>query len=692
MYLWPPMEFLYPGFLYALAALAIPIIVHLFNFRRFKKIAFTNVRFLREIKLKTQSQNQLRHLLILLMRLLAVAFLVFAFAQPFIPNSDSTANDGTRAVSVFIDNSFSMEGETEAGSLLETAKNRAIDIAMAYEPTDRFLLLTNDFEGRHQRYVSRQEFVQWVQEVEVSPQSHSLREISTRQNDPLKTSGDSRKMSYLVSDFQKSQFDLENFATDTTIAATFVVLERNSPGNLYIDSVWFNTPVRKLRDAEQLNVRIRNAGRERVENVPLKLAINGNQSAVATFAVEPGAASIATLSYINETPGFYAVEVSIEDYPITFDDSWHFGYRVFDKIIVQSLRPENANRNDVLKAVFSSDSVYHYTSATDRSVDYANLANVNLMILNGLTEISTGLSASLVTFVKNGGSLFIIPSAEINADSYNAMLNQLDAGAYLQFRRTELKVKTINLEHPVYKGVFEKIPDNPDLPTSSAHFSMSRSLKSGGDDIMAFANGAQFLSTSNSGTGKVYTLAVPIQAEYSNFARHALFVATTLRIAELSQNTAMTNTWISAESYFTIPAPALQGDAVFKLRKINGQTEVIPQHQLRDGLLEIGPGPDINVSGNYILTLGIDTLCVAGLNYSRSESNLDSYMNEEIKELIRANPDIKAEVFDGNTQSLTRTIAVQQKGTELWKWCLFLVLAFLLLESLLIRFWNKRST
>ena len=153
------MEFLHPGFLYALAALAIPIIVHLFNFRRFKKIAFTNVRFVREIKQKTQSQNKLRHLVILLMRLLAFTALIFAFAQPFIPLTEQSGETGDMAISVFVDNSFSMEGEAAAGMLLGLAKNRAIDIAKAYAPTDHFLLLTHDFEGRHQRYVGREELI-----------------------------------------------------------------------------------------------------------------------------------------------------------------------------------------------------------------------------------------------------------------------------------------------------------------------------------------------------------------------------------------------------------------------------------------------------------------------------------------------------------------------------------------------------
>ena len=86
------MEFVNPGFLYGLFAISIPIIIHLFNFRRFKKVYFTNVSFIKELKQQTQKQSRLKHLLILLMRILAITAIVLAFAQPYIPVSQELVN------------------------------------------------------------------------------------------------------------------------------------------------------------------------------------------------------------------------------------------------------------------------------------------------------------------------------------------------------------------------------------------------------------------------------------------------------------------------------------------------------------------------------------------------------------------------------------------------------------------------
>jgi hypothetical protein len=86
------MIFLYPSVLFFLLALAIPIIIHLFNFRRYKKIYFSNVAFLKNIQTESEKKSKLKHLLVLLSRLLAFAALIVAFSQPYIPTGKKKPN------------------------------------------------------------------------------------------------------------------------------------------------------------------------------------------------------------------------------------------------------------------------------------------------------------------------------------------------------------------------------------------------------------------------------------------------------------------------------------------------------------------------------------------------------------------------------------------------------------------------
>src|SRR6202789_2660641 len=179
------MLFLYPAFLFALLSLAIPVLIHLFNFRRYQKVYFSNVQFLKEIQEQQSSRRNLKERLILASRLLALTFLVLAFAKPYIPGQNSANAGKQQAVSIFVDNSYSMQTLNSEGSLLDEAKRRAKEIASAYSINDSFQLLTQDFEGKHQRFVNRDEFDDAVDAVKISPQSRLLQQIINRQQSLL---------------------------------------------------------------------------------------------------------------------------------------------------------------------------------------------------------------------------------------------------------------------------------------------------------------------------------------------------------------------------------------------------------------------------------------------------------------------------------------------------------------------------
>src|SRR6195952_2084741 len=179
------MHFLYPAFLFALLSLVIPVIIHLFNFRRYQKVYFSNVQFLKEIQEQQASRRNLKERLILASRLLAIFFLVLAFARPYIPGKNAANAGKLQTVSIFVDNSYSMQTINREGTLLDEAKRRAKEIASAYSINDSFQLLTQDFEGKHQRLLSRDEFNDAVDAVKISPQSRSLQQIITRQQSLL---------------------------------------------------------------------------------------------------------------------------------------------------------------------------------------------------------------------------------------------------------------------------------------------------------------------------------------------------------------------------------------------------------------------------------------------------------------------------------------------------------------------------
>ena len=173
------MNFVFPWFLLALLSLAIPVIIHLFYFRRFKKVYFSDIRFLKQVQEEKSTIEKLKKRLILASRLLALLFLVLAFVQPFIGNN-SAKNKGTSAVCIYVDNSYSMGLKTGGEAALAIAKTKAKEIAKAFAENSKFALLTNDADGTYQRWMQQQDFLAAIDKIELSPNVKTSKEISDK--------------------------------------------------------------------------------------------------------------------------------------------------------------------------------------------------------------------------------------------------------------------------------------------------------------------------------------------------------------------------------------------------------------------------------------------------------------------------------------------------------------------------------
>jgi hypothetical protein len=138
------MSFVYPSFLWALTALSIPIIIHLFNFRRTTRIFFSNTRLLKLVKEETTQKRKLKQYLVLASRLLFLLFLVLAFAQPFLPAEEQLSAGNSKIV--YLDNTYSMTLPVEDKlRAFDAAVNFVREITEVFPPDTRFRLVTNDF-------------------------------------------------------------------------------------------------------------------------------------------------------------------------------------------------------------------------------------------------------------------------------------------------------------------------------------------------------------------------------------------------------------------------------------------------------------------------------------------------------------------------------------------------------------------
>lgn len=675
------MQFVYPTFLWALLALAIPIIIHLFYFRRFKKVLFTNVKFLREVKEETSMRSRLRNLLVLALRLLAVACLVLAFAQPFIPQNQEVKT-GAKAVSIFVDNSFSMSALSQDVPLLEKAKQRAREVVQAFGVEDRFQLLTNNFEGRHQRLVGQEEALSLIDEITIGPAVRNLSTVTARQQQALATGDAENESIYLISDFQRNITDLTRWE-DTLTGLTLVPLQAVQERNVGLDSAWFEAPVPLLNQNNRLLVRLRNFSDEDLDNVRLSARYNDQEKPEGVLSIPARSTIIDTVNINVNTPGWQDVSLTITDYPIQFDDQYHLTFRVAEKISVLVIAAEANNR--FLKAALQGLGVFSADFLTSQGLDYSAFSNYQMIVLEDLTNISSGLANELQQYAQQSGNLLVFPGKNADLSSYRGFLTPFSANELRTFDNTERTVGSINTEEFVFNNVFENRSASLRLPTTQGNFPLSQFAGRQEEVLMNYRDGSAFLAKYRSGLGHLYLCSAPIGDDVNNLVQNAeIFVPMLYKMA-ISAGAAKPLAYtIGEDEVIETNHQVNAGELVYKMKGRSG--EFIPQQRTVGSKVFLGIDNQVTDDGFYQLFLNEeDPLDHFAFNFSRQESALDYYNIDDLQAQLGDRIDIIDTANDG---AIISEIAERSQGIVLWRWCLALVLLWLALEVLVLRFWK----
>ncbi|QNR85625.1 BatA domain-containing protein [Pedobacter riviphilus] len=675
------MNFLYPGFLFALISVAIPVIIHLFNFRKFKKVYFSNVQLLKEVEQQNSSKEKLKNLLILLSRILAIIFLALAFAQPYIPANNQKSTALKNIVSIYIDNSYSMEAINKDGNLLDEAKRRAKELVKGFGINDRFQLLTNDFEGKHQRLLNEEAFLKALEDVKISASNRNLQQVLNRQGNVLTGSGNN-KYSFLISDFQKNSSSTKKLETKADIQYSFLKLNANTLPNVAVDSVWMLSPNHQPGANERLVVQLKNYSEEEAKNIPLKLSINNQQKGLGAVTIPAGKTVKDTLNFSGLNAGWQKGIVSIKDFPVTFDDTLSFSFKVDESFPVLSIN--GANAGNYIKALFAADSYYKLAENAESNVNYSNFANYGLIVLNGLKNPSTGLAQQLKNYLNAGGTVVLFPDLDANIQTYNSFLSGLSLPIVQALNTTANKVDQIDLQNPIFRTVFEEIPKNLDLPTVSRYYSFVEKNSSNKEDIMLLPGRKPFFSKYGVGNGQVYLSASGLNTSDGNLARHPVFVPLIYRLALSGGNEVPLYYNIGNDNILASKKISLGKNQSLKITA--DHFEAIPEIRQSDGKTLIYIADQIKNAGFYNLKLADSLLAVYSFNNGRTESDMHYLSKTELEQLADKS---NLKIFDTDKDAVKLIAGGNKIGQTLWKLCLILSLIFIAAEILLIRFFNN---
>jgi len=680
-----PMMFVYPTFLWALLAISIPIIIHLFNFRRYKKVYFTNVRFLKELQHESKSKSRLKEILVLIARCLAIACLVLAFAQPVMVNKNAPVNTGTNAVSIYIDNSFSMENVQKQGPLLSIAKMRAEEIVKAFGNADKFQLITNDFEGKHQRFYTKEDISNAIEEIKISPAVKLFSSVLKRQTEFLNNSGIKNKKIYAISDGQKSTFDLESVNPDTSIGTTLVPIKANKINNVYIDTCWFETPLQQKGFIQKLHAIVVNAGDETINAGSAKLFLNKQQLALASFSIDPLSKQEVQFTFECRDAGFNFGSVKIEDYPITFDDELFFAFNSQINISVALINGKDFKTPNYFESLFRSDSLFKLSVQNEQSLDFSPFKTSDVIILNELTEISSGLISEITKFLNQGGTILVIPSQNSDINSYNQLSTSFRLPSISTLDTLSLRTEKIDVSNKFYIGVFEKMEDRINLPLVNKHFRLAKNNKSDFENILQLMNGDPLLGFNRFNSGTVYLSSAPFNPSAGNISKHALFVPTIYRLCFNSLKASQLFYEVNTNAVLNLKFESGFGDQPPHIKEINNKADIIPEIQAVNNSLSLHTRSQISLPGFYEVVRNNARLLPLAFNYSRKESNLNSYSEEELSSIISQKGFKNFTVLDNSGEDISSRIMEESQGKKLWKLFIIFALSFILLEILLLR-------
>lgn len=682
------MSFLYPVFLFALLALAIPVIIHLFNFKRYKTVYFSNVQLLKLIRKESKKKSQIKQLLILASRLLAIAALVFAFGRPYIPFNNRTTKAAQQVVAIYIDNTFSMKSEGEKGQLLEQAKMNAIGIANSYRVGTQFLIQTSDFLPQHQFLLNKEQFIAQVAEIKESSRSPKLSEVYSQATRTLSSAiKKAEKTLYILSDFQKNSSDLDEIQTDSTVFTYLLPLKGGKTNNLLIDSCWFEVPGRKINQQEKLFVRIRNLSDQAYQNIPVRLTINDSLKAISNISITGKEESVLELNYTNNSEGFQLCKVELDDYPIIYDNSFFMSYQVQGKLRALGIYNPQNNGSDYLKALFASDDLIGYDEFPENNVPISQLKNYQCIFLINNQKISSGEVSEFTSFVNDGGSLVIFPNRMASYEEYNTLLSSLNGKSIAGFDTTSMAISEINFNHSLYNDVFKKQENEADLPVIKGFMNFADQMQKAETPLLKFRNGKSALSTFSWGKGTVYSFAFPLEKKNFNFVRHVIFVPTVynmvLHSGKLQKYAYSTNS--------NEPVMLDQSHSSGELKIINVKTK----EEFLTSLRAVGFGKQQLIlddipkdAGHFLITDGDKPIQSISYNYPRNESVAEFYPEEELQKLIKNDKFKQFQVFENSNKEISQTLQDYNDGKQLWKLFIVLAILFLFCEMAIIRFWK----
>lgn len=639
------MQFKHPEILYFLLLLIVPILVHLFQLRRFKKQEFTNVKLLKELEIQTRKSSTIKKWLLLATRLLLLTALIFAFAQPYFKAKET--NKQNNELIVVLDNSFSMQAKGSQGELLK----RAIQDILENTPENQQLsVLTNDqnFYDTDIKSIQKE-----LQKLNYSSTPFNPQTILTRIQ--AKKPGIPKDILFITDAVGLK--DQLNATLHEDSEIYFQELKANETNNVAIEHVAISQVLDQFYE-----LKITFKFFESIQaDIPIALFNGKKLVAKSLISKEKPQKEILFTIPKNDFHGY----VHIEDNALTYDNYFYFSITQPEKSNVLAIgSPE---KNNFLSRIYTADE-FNFSNSELNILNYSIIENQDAIILNELTALPSALITTLKNYYDKGGTIVFIPNMDGDENSYNSFLKSFNSVA-LNAKTKEKQITKISFNHPIYQNVFEKKVTNFQYPKATSSWTVSgKSLP-----VLQFEDQDIFLGNTTNRLGNLFFFSAAINKQNSNFQNSPLIVPTFYNMGQNHNKTGL-NGFIIGENNFTIINETISKDHVLSVS--NAENSFIPMQQILNNKIKLSFGNYPEIAGNYSVLKDKEALKNISFNYPRTESNLTEVNSNYFEDCTNVN----------SITTFYNDIHSNRTNSEIWKYFIITTLLLVLIELLIQKF------
>ncbi|WP_233993480.1 BatA domain-containing protein [Salinibacter altiplanensis] len=698
------MSFINPFALLAMAAVAVPLFLHFFNLRQPRTVEFSSLAFVKELQASAVQRVRIKEWLLLALRMLAIASLGMAFAQPTLTSElGGVGASAPTAHAVVVDNSLSMSAEGRGGTYFDRAIQKAQGVLETVEEGDEALLWPTARSGARGLEPTTNTGVvrQSLAELEPRAGASSLAAAVGQAADAASQADTPQTVVSVVSDLQASTLgDSVAVEVPDGVQVQLLPVETRTQSNVSVSDVTVTSRIVEVDQPVQLEATLTNHGPDPLDDYVASVYLAGDRVAQATATLEPGLETTVSFTVTPQTRGWLDGAVVTEDDAVPVDDRHHFALHVPEERRVLMVRGEGQDTR-YLDLALSSEMVadriaFRTTAIDERELASAELGRYDAVLLAGPRSLSSGEVDALTRFVDRGGGLLLFPNAQARPEDYNALLGGLNAGSFRGFSgalsgdQTVASFEQVDLQHPLFENIFQKrrreeaSVEQPDL-----YYIMNiRPSGRSGQTLIELSNGRPFLHEVRHGGGRLLLTAVAPTRAWSDLPVRGLFVPLLYRsVYYLSATPSVAGEQLGAGRPTELRVRGVPPEASVRLEGPDG-VEVTPEQRTLFGATLVQVGTTLTTPGLYDAQAGSTRVRRVAVNVNPAESNLRAASPEDASERLRTATGASVRALAAaETDDLEETLRTRRAGTELWNVFLLLALVFLAAEMLVASQW-----